>query len=235
MSLREICISDVGLKALVKALHANCILKYLDLSFSNLGGDEAAVAFGEALVFNSSLTHLKLRNCFPCTNSICKHHVGYRGRPIGPSGASALATALSGNNTLTFLDLGNHRISDLGAEVFGEALQMNSTPTQLYLDYNAISDLGAKAIGKALQSNQTLTRLSLNLNRICDSGAEALAGALQSPGTEVTFLRLRRNTFNFLVATALAKALQSNRSLTHLRLAGTVVSGTTTQVAEALK
>src|SRR3989338_3040524 len=109
-----------------------------------------------------SFTEFDLRSEFP---------------PIGISGASALATALQHNSTLTTLHLSNNSIGASGASALAIALQHNSTLTSLLLPSNSIGDLGASALATALPLNSTLPTLDLRYNPIGD--AEALVTALQ--------------------------------------------------------
>ena len=199
--------SNCGLNALAQALHTNCVLKHLDLRYNYLH-DEIAVALGKALESNTTLTYLNLTSV-----------PGYWVR-IGPSGASALARALTKNSTLKCLVLGYNSIGDSGALAFADALPTNSSLTQLDLFGNDIGDLGTEAICKALQSNHVMTHLILLGNTIGDTGVEALARALQSPATQLYCLNLGECKITSRGVETLAGALQSNRSLKHLKLAG---------------
>jgi len=214
--------SKLGFKALAQALHTNCVLTHLDLSCSILG-DEIAVALSEALEINNTLILLNLTGKLEAE------------RPIGPSGASALARALTKNSTLKTLVLGMNSIKDLGAQAFADALETNSTLTQLDLCRNDIGDLGIEAIFKALQSNHVMTHLVLGGNTIGDSGGEALAGALQSPATQLSYLDLARCEVSFVDAEALVAALQTNRSLIYLSLAYLRVSDLGRVLAKVLQ
>ena len=213
---------NVDIKALAQTLHNNCLLTYLNLNFQR-DGDEIAVALSEALESNKTLTHL------------CFFVDAEPGDPIGESGASALARALKKNSTLKCLLLGPNSIGDLGAIAFADALQTNSALTQLSLGGNGIGALGIEAICIALQFNHVITHLDLCGNTIGDSGAEALAGALQSPATQLSHLDLEGCEITSLGVESLAGALQTNRSLTHLSLAGLSISCSATALAEAIR
>ncbi|XP_015766765.1 PREDICTED: nucleotide-binding oligomerization domain-containing protein 2-like [Acropora digitifera] len=203
--------SKRGLNALAQALHTNCVLTHLDLADNDIG-DEAVVALGKALESNTSLTFLDLS----IDPDWCEK--------IGPSGASALAKALMKNSTLKCLVLASNSIEDSGAREFANALRTNSSLTQLDLFENDIGRLGTKEICEALQSNHVMTDLILSCNTIDDSGVEALAKALQSPATQLSGLHLLECEITSLGVKALAGALQTNRSLTHLNLAGSLRS-----------
>ncbi|XP_067016243.1 protein NLRC3-like isoform X2 [Acropora muricata] len=203
--------SKRGLNALAQALHTNCVLTHLDLAYNDIG-DETVVALGKALESNTSLTFLDLS----IDPDWCEE--------IGPSGASALARALLKNSTLKCLVLACNSIGDSGALAFANALRTNSSLTQLNLFENDIGHLGTKAICEALQSNHVMTHLILGCNTIDDSGVEALAKALQSPATQLSGLHLLKCEITSLGVETLAGALQTNRSLTHLNLAGSLRS-----------
>ena len=221
LRLYDVNLLNVDIKALAQTLRNNCLLTYLNLNFQR-DGDEIAVALSEALESNKTLTHL------------CFLGDAEPDEPIGESGASALAGALKKNNTLKCLVLADNSIEDSGALAFADALQTNSTLTQLGLFANRIGNLGIEAICKALQFNHVITHLDLRDNTIGDSGAEALAGALQSPATQLSHLDLEGCEITSLGVESFAGALQTNRSLTHLSLAGLSISYSATAPARAI-
>ena len=209
--------------ALAQALHTNCVLTHLDLKHNDIG-DEGAVALGKALESNTTLTYLNL-SIEPVISL----------KQIGPSGGSALARALTLNSTLKCLVLGHNFIRDSGALAFADSLRTNSSLTQLDLSWNGISGLGTEAICKALQFNHVMTHLILGANTISDSGAEALARALQSSATQLSGLDLVECKITSLAVETLARALKTNRSLTHLNLAGLCRPCSATAVGRALQ
>ena len=214
--------SQTHYKAFAQALHTNSVLTHLKLDVF-LDGDEIAVALSETLESNTTLTHLNLS---------FEEESQY---PIGPSGGSALARALTKNSTLKCLALPSNSIMDSGALAFADALQKNSTLAQLDLSFNGIGDLGTEAICKVLQANHVMTHLSLGGNTIGDSGAEAFAGALQSPAIQLSLVNLEWCKITSLGVEALAGALQTNRSLKCLSLKCSDISCSATALAEALR
>ena len=92
----------------------------MDLQHNSQLDDEIAVVVSEALEINTTLTHLNLSN-------------SPEWGQIGPSGASALARALTKNRPLKCLVLGKNSIRDSGALAFADAFKTNSTLTQLDL------------------------------------------------------------------------------------------------------
>jgi Ran GTPase-activating protein (RanGAP) involved in mRNA processing and transport len=96
---------------------------------------------------------------------------------IGDVGASALATALQTNTTLTSLILAGNVIGALGATALATALQTNTMLSSLDLAWNPISALGTTALATALQTNTTLTSLNMRYNGICAAPAVTLLSA----------------------------------------------------------
>ena len=149
-------VSDAGAVALGQALHHNSTLTHLYLSNNGIS-DAGAVALSQAVHHNSTLIQLHLSN-----------------DSISDAGSLALAQALRHNSTLIQLHLSNNRISDPGAEALAQALHHNSTLIQLHLSNNSISDAGSLALAQALRHNTTLTWLDLSNNSISDTGAVSL-------------------------------------------------------------
>ncbi|XP_068745827.1 NLR family CARD domain-containing protein 3-like isoform X2 [Montipora capricornis] len=147
----------------------------------------------------------------------CDISRGTLSNKVGPSCASALATALEINSTLTYLNLSDNEIGDSGAVALAKAMEFNSTLTFLALSYCKIGDSGAVALARAMEFNSSLTELNLGLNEIGDSGAGALAKAMERNST-LTELDLFENNISSFGAEALAKAMEVNSTLTSLGL-----------------
>lgn len=215
-----------GVKALAEFLRSNRTLTHLNLSCA-LIPDPGALELACVLQFNHTLTHLNLQASLICDG-----------------GARALAAALLSNCSLTHLSLSKNWIADLGVGAFAEALQLNCGLLYLDLYENWISNRGVIALaqtleqGPGLTSNSTLTYLDLHqplangdertwpfdddyhgvpLKLIDESGASALARALRT-NCSLTYLDLGDNAIGDSGAAAIANALKSNRNLTHLYL-----------------
>ena len=214
--------SNRGFIALAQALSTNCVLTHLDLGYNDIR-DEITVALGKALESNTTLIYLNLTN-YP-----------RRRDPIGPPGASALARALLKNSTLQCLDLESNSIRDPGALAFADALRTNSCLSHLDLFKNDIGDLGTEAICRALQPSHVMTYLILGGDTIGDSGVEALAIVLKSPATQLACLGLMECKITSLSVETLAGALQTNRSLTHLNLEGSLCFCSAAALVRALQ
>jgi len=94
--------------------------------------------------------------------------------------------------------------------------------TSVNLSRNQIGDEGAKALGAAITENNQLTELDLSWNRIRSLGAAVLFAAL--PRSKLVSLDVAWNSIGSSGdkerkgATALAKSLRQNKTLTHLNV-----------------
>ena len=186
------CFGTVGLKALVQALHTNCVLTNLVLSKYELD-DEIVVALGEALEFNTTLTHLKLLDAPESVNE------------IGWSCVSPLARALKKNSTLKSLTLPFNEIEDRmdsKAEALADATQTISTLTQL--DLSGICELETEAICEAPRFTHTQ-----------DSDARALVHAPQTvklySDSDLRGIRQCRPHYRGSSDQSLSNAFESNK------------------------
>jgi len=210
-------------EALAWIIQAGRFLTHLNLS-SVWVFDEGVQALLEALQTNRTLTHLNLAEAM-----------------IHDPGATAIADILQRNCTLTHLSLPKNFISGGGAEALARGLQRNHSLVYLDLGMNLGSDSVALALTQALESKCALSHLNLSQcfhciveqkciihfkcempsfdsdNVIGPSGASALARALQSNCT-LTYLDLTFNRISPSGAAALGEALKSNCTLTHLYL-----------------
>jgi len=94
-------------------------------------------------------------------------------------GVKYLSDALKSNNTVTTLDLGNHKIGSDGAKYLSVALENNTTITRLNLYGNNIGPEGIMYLSDVLMRNTTITYLSLYNNKIGDVGAAYLLEAMK--------------------------------------------------------
>lgn len=152
---------------------ATCALQSMKLSRADVDDSELA-PFAKALHTNKSLETLDLsRNLVGSTENLNVV------RPSIVTGGEALATMLSINYTLTFLDLSWNYLRLGGAVELGKALAFNSGLRELNLSYNAFGNAGAQAIGESLLSNICLEKLNLSNNNIPAHGAQAIASAMK--------------------------------------------------------
>ena len=221
--INHFCNFTVHAEALELILFSGCFLTHLDLSRIWVSG-EGIEALSEGLRRNCSLTHLKLRECGICDAE-----------------AQTLANGLVTNCTLTHLDLMKNAIGSCGAEALADVLHCNCTLVYLDLRDNHFGDSVAEAFAHVLQSNCALVHLNFkkcyeclfknqciqhsvdNLSNdgqvemIGPSGASALARALRL-NCSLTYLNLELNWIEDSGAEALGEALQTNCTLTHLYL-----------------
>ena len=167
---------------------------------------------------------------------------------ISDEGVQALVKSFQANHAITHLSLRGVLICDLGAIALASFLQSNCTLQHLTLEFNCISGVGAGALADGLQSNRTLKSLDLSCNVFGDSVARALARALKSK-CAMKYLNLSNpyalmpfESFRAMEligpsgASALAKALQLNYTLTYLDLQYNAISDSgAAAIAEALK
>ncbi|XP_067056266.1 protein NLRC3-like isoform X1 [Acropora muricata] len=246
-------ITSLGAEALAGALKTNRSLTYLSLEVSDISC--SATALAEALRLNRTLTHLNLswndigdlgtEVIFEAlqSNHVMTHLI-LHGNTIGNSGAVALAEALKSPATqLSCLDLHGCHITTFGVEILAGALQTNRSLTHLNLASLSISS-SATALAEALQLNRTLTDLDLRNNQISDTEAIQLPQTLLDKNNTLAYLKLHDNNIGAeeeasssisCSVTALAEALQLNRTLTHLDLRYNQISDTEAiQLAQTL-
>eukprot|EP00878_Enallax_costatus_P046019 GHUV01055590.1.p1 GENE.GHUV01055590.1~~GHUV01055590.1.p1 ORF type:complete len:335 (+),score=121.68 GHUV01055590.1:1062-2066(+) len=105
--------------------------------------------------------------------------------------------------------------------------------SSLNLAYNELGNTAAKALAQLLvqaddsdesESPAGLRELDLSSNRITADGAAVLADALSQAGCTLQRLVLSHNALGDSGVSALASALQTNKSLQHLDISGTDVA-----------
>jgi len=147
LNVRENLIPSSGGVALAEALRHNTSLLSLDLSVNSGLGHPAAVAFGSALLRNSTLAVLNLGGC-----------------SLGDDGAVALAQSLSAFRGLRSLVLYSNDITDSGAmELAAAAAAAQSSFESLELRGNPrIRLLGCSRLFEAAQANGSLRDIHLD-------------------------------------------------------------------------
>mmetsp|Transcript_17902 Transcript_17902/g.17222 ORF Transcript_17902/g.17222 Transcript_17902/m.17222 type:complete len:158 (-) Transcript_17902:249-722(-) len=102
-------------------------------------------------------------------------------------GARLIATSLSNNRSLTYLDLERNKIGPSGCEALASHLILQpihgATLKTLLLSYNRVGDEGAKALAEVLKCNKSLTNLSLKNNNIKEAGLTVVGSAINSNNT----------------------------------------------------
>ncbi|CAF2008878.1 unnamed protein product [Rotaria magnacalcarata] len=131
---------------------------------------------------------------------------------IGNREVHYLADALQHNTVLTKLDLSLNHITDTDAQYLAAALQNNATLESLSLRSNQIRNQGARYLAASLRSNKTLKSLDLYKNQIGDEGAQALADALIT-NTTCNSLNLDHNLTTYCVTVGAAVKIRNNQTL----------------------
>ncbi|TMW55576.1 hypothetical protein Poli38472_010458 [Pythium oligandrum] len=231
LNVRNNRLGDRGLQAIINMVISKPDLYHIDLSENKVDGDASAslasymgssacalqtlklshadVDDGELAPFAKALhTNKSLRTLDVSHNLIGNTENLNVVQPSIITGGEALATMLSINHSLTFLDLSWNYLRLGGAVEIGRALAYNSGLRELNLAYNAFGDNGAQAIGEALLSNTALIKLQLTNNNIPAHGAMAIASALKL-NTSLTQLNLDGNPLGNTGGRALLHAVAS--------------------------
>ncbi|XP_078087476.1 NACHT, LRR and PYD domains-containing protein 3-like [Mustelus asterias] len=138
---------------------------------------------------------------------------------ITHSCAEDLASAVSTNRSLIFLELSHNDLGDSGVKLLSEALRNPNCKIQgLNLCDNILTDACAEDLTSALSKNWIMKDLDLGWNKLGDSGVKVLSEALRNPNCKLRKLHLYENDLTDSGAEDLASALSSKQSLTHLNL-----------------
>ncbi|CAF2058580.1 unnamed protein product [Rotaria magnacalcarata] len=135
-------------------------------------------------------------------------------------GISILAGALTDNDTLETLNLGNNYISDSGVYFLATILAVNNhTLKTLVLQKNRITDRGAKYLARMLETNQTLLWLYLGENEISDEGVRILTQTIENQNHTLELLVFSGNKLvSDLSVDYLLQMIEHNQSLKKLWL-----------------
>jgi len=135
---------------------------------------------------------------------------------LGNEGANHLASYLTKNIALRYLDISAVDIQDEGLAALISALKQNNTLTHLNLQNNNISNKSFPLLSDLLQSNKGLTYLSLRALNLGDEGVSILTKGLSQNKT-LTTLDLQNNGIENNAFSHLLKIL-SQTHLQHLLL-----------------
>ena len=171
----------------------NNALTALDMSFNDLK-DEGVSAVCEAIQSNKE-------------TKLASLNVKKNG--IGPMGANAVAAMVAVTGALTSVDLSGNQLTDYGRDMTGikelaAALGINGALTHLSLVGNEkLGDEGVEALSVAIEQSKSLRTLDLSSDSECQPCSARVSTMFGPKG-----------------ATALAKALAINSSLTQIEYAG---------------
>ena len=220
-------------ESLCHVLQMGRTLKYLNISFNNLGE-------------SGSLCVSQLLKCQNCTLK----GINLRGTGLGKAGLENIAECLMKNNTLELIDISENLPECNGTDPgisLGKALEINCTVKEFYASKNNFStsgifsltdclkknknletiDLsevdfgaaGSRNLALKLKDNTSLKELNLFCNNIPSRGCIDIAAFLSCNST-VTKLNLGCNAISTAVAESFAAILSKNCFLTHLTLDG---------------
>ncbi|XP_056155494.1 leucine-rich repeat-containing protein 34 [Lampris incognitus] len=222
-----------GAEALAKSLHHNSVLVSLRLNGNKIG-NKGAMSIASMLQINNTLQELDLADCDLGTqgvvalaivlNSNKSLHSINISRPLLFSHQEEtivhMSHMLSVNSTLRELHLGKMALTDSGMERLAEGLHVNHSLRYLDLRCNRVTRDGAQCLAEVLKRSVTLEVIDLSSNRIEDEGAVYLSEAIAWPACRLQALSITSNNIGGEGLVSLAKALQINRTLTHLYIWG---------------
>ncbi|XP_067864908.1 NACHT, LRR and PYD domains-containing protein 3-like [Heterodontus francisci] len=195
-------LGDSGVKLLSAALrNPNCKIQKLQLS-----NNELTASCIEDLAFavnkNWSLMDLNL-SC----------------NKLGDSGVKLLSAALRNPDCkIQELQLSSNALTASCIEDLASTLSTNRSLTFLNLSYNKLGDSGVKLLSEALRNPDCkIQRLEVQRVRLTDSCAEDLASA-RNTNQSLTFLNLGENSFTDQSVPALSRLILNCRSLKHIEL-----------------
>ncbi|NXU98102.1 LRC34 protein, partial [Cettia cetti] len=226
-------IGTSGAELIAEALHSNQSLVHLRMTGNKIG-NQGGMFFASMLKTNSTLKKLDLGDCDLGLQCLVATAIALTqneslkainlNRPLLSSQQEEttvhIARMLRSNSSLVELHLGKHEMKNFGVERLCEALYGNSSLRYLDLSCNNITSDGVKFLGELLKRNKILRILDLSANRIEDIGAIYLSEALETRNMALQALSVVSNNITGEGLVALASALQSNTTLTHIYIWG---------------
>lgn len=226
---------DEGARALAAALKVNKKVTDLDISFNDIG-QGGALALVDLLKTNQHIAKLTM---------------GYNN--LEAKARKGIVETLTSNVTLTHVSMNGTNLSgqDLGAEVL-KLIQVNATITYLSFADCGLGPNDVKGIAEAVKANRVLKNLSLYANEFGTEGCKAFGELfavnnvlkeidisdckIDSEGIQLICEGLKKNSvINTLfldrnpcfeepeAISTFAEYLKTNRSLTHVFLADTMM------------
>lgn len=193
-------ITDVGAKALAKAIALSDSLTKLSLS-DNLINDDGIIL---------------LCNAIAVTNTVSELEIGYNAYSSVGFAAIAQTTLRSPLSKLythgQILRSFNPEFPNILPETFWKALEQTKSLQELNLSCNYLGNSGAASIARMLGLNTSIQTLCISNAQIGDIGVTAIARALRHPKSQIKQIKLAFNPFHDDGLLQLAKALEVDES-----------------------
>mmetsp|Transcript_7244 Transcript_7244/g.25530 ORF Transcript_7244/g.25530 Transcript_7244/m.25530 type:complete len:353 (-) Transcript_7244:86-1144(-) len=230
MQITHYGLGQAGVQALAEALLANSSVTTLRVGDNNLQPAGAA-CLCEALVQKNpnpvveldlaengvgekgiaALTRLFEPKASKLT-TVC-----LRGNKLQDREAKLLAEKLSGNTTVTYLDLSVNLFSERAGRALGQLLEENGFLKELNLAWNNLRGKGAAALAAGLKLNAALEVLNVGWNGL---GAEGAAAVGDGVATNVGIVEIVLSCNGIPASQPLADGIKVNESLAAVELDG---------------
>ena len=122
-------------------------LSYLDIS-GNCISVNAALMLSKALVANTALVTLKIRDC-----------------ALGDAGVEAFASCLTINATLDHLNISSNGIGPIGAKALAQGIEQNKSLGKLNLSHNPLFHSGLQTIIEAISKGDNLREVDFGFTQ----------------------------------------------------------------------
>ncbi|RHY46577.1 hypothetical protein DYB38_005519 [Aphanomyces astaci] len=207
INVRDNRLSDVGLNALLTAIHVNQLkLRKLDISENEIGDGAAKTMRLYIECKECTLKHLVMEKSdiddFECAAfmtafekntsvlelTMPRNRIGEAEQlnvvqPEITTGGEAIASMLYVNFTIAKLDISWNLLRLESGVTLAKSLEFNKKLLELHVAYNACGDAGAMMFGHVLTINTTLRTLDLSYNNVGCRGALVLASAASKTKT----------------------------------------------------
>mmetsp|Transcript_24343 Transcript_24343/g.36784 ORF Transcript_24343/g.36784 Transcript_24343/m.36784 type:complete len:504 (-) Transcript_24343:85-1596(-) len=193
-------ITDIGAKALAKAIRSSTSLTKLSLS-DNLINDDGVAALCNSIIV---------------TNTVSELEIGYNS--YGADGFAAIAETLLRSPISKLYTHGQILSSPQSSlpgvfpEMLWKAIEHTKSLKELNLSCNHIGNIGAASIAQILQINTSIQILYISNTRIGDAGMALIAQALKDSKTQLRQIKLAFNSFHDDGLLHIAKALEGEAS-----------------------
>ncbi|XP_038644323.1 NACHT, LRR and PYD domains-containing protein 12-like [Scyliorhinus canicula] len=188
---------------LVSLLHANPQLISLDLGNNSELGDSGV----ETL-------------CLELQQGKCQlERLGLRNIKLSSGSGRILASAISGNWSLTHLDINDNSLKDIGlSELYQVLTHPKCRIESLKLESNALTKECCDELGSALARNRTVKELNLSFNDLEDSGLQRLVEKMGNRECKLHTLKLSGAKLTEVSGKSLSCVLRENPTLRNIDL-----------------